>query len=89
MYDYYIRLRSKTDPKPTQEVVDNFLKETLPPRETLTGEPDREKAKDGAPETKPPPASDDPPLWANDLLSRVEVVNQKYIDSLTQKWPKN
>ena len=85
VYDYYIRLRSKTDPKPTQEVVDNFLKETLPPRETLTGEPDQEKAKDGAPETKPPPASDDPPLWANDLLSRVEVVNQKYIDSLTQK----
>ena len=35
VYDYYIRLRSKTDPKPTQrKYVDNFLrKETLPPKD--------------------------------------------------------
>ncbi len=31
------------------------------------------------------PASDDPPLWANDFLSRVEAMYQKNVDSITQK----
>ncbi len=50
VYDYYIRLRSKTGTKPAPGVVEAFLKEALPPRETLTGESERELALDDAPE---------------------------------------
>ena len=49
VYDYYIRLRSKTGTKPAPGVVEAFLKEALPPRETLTGESERELAQDDAP----------------------------------------
>ena len=87
VYDYYIRLRSKTGTKPAPGMVEAFLKEALPPRETLTGESERELALDDAPEATAAaaPASDDPPLWANDFLSRVEAMYQKNVDSLTQK----
>ena len=87
VYDYYIRLRSKTGTKPAPGVVEAFLKEALPPRETLTGESERELAQDDAPEATAAaaPASDDPPLWANDFLSRVEVMHLKTVDSITQK----
>ncbi len=87
VYDYYIRLRSKTGTKPAPGVVEAFLKEALPPRETLTGESERELAQDDAPEATvaAAPASDDPPPWANDFLSRVEVMHLKTVDSITQK----
>ena len=87
VYDYYIRLRSKTGTKPAPGVVEAFLKEALPPRETLTGESERELALDDAPEATAAaaPASDDPPLWANDFLSRMEAMHLKNVDSLTQK----
>ena len=52
VYDYYIRLRSKTGTKPAPGVVEAFLKEALPPRETLTGESERELALDDAPEAR-------------------------------------
>lgn len=89
VYDFYIRLRSKTGEKPSEDSVDAFLKKVLSPREILTGEADRQQTEEDAPRgsvaSAPSSASDDPPRWANNFLSHVEAMYLKNVDSLTQK----
>ena len=89
VYDFYIRLRSETGAKPSQEEVDAFLRGALPPRRTLSGELEQPRA-DSA--VKPARAtkeveseSDNPPIWADQFFSRMEMTQLKAVDSFTQR----
>ena len=85
VYNFYIRLRSKTNEKPTPEEVDRFLRKTLPPHETLKGE--EEIMEDGIEPTKiaAPHTENEPPLWANQLLNHVEALRNQPVEAFAQK----
>lgn len=89
VYDFYIRLRSKTGTKPTQEEVDAFLRRTLPPRRTLSGELEQPRAdsavKPARATTEVESESDNPPIWADQFFSRMETTQLKAVDSFTQR----
>ena len=84
VYDYYIRLRGKTGNKPSREMVDEFLKAALPPRESLRGEkeqieptPDRAEKTETTQATIASHISTETPPWAHELLSRVDTIDSR------------
>lgn len=92
VYDYYIRLRSKTAVKPNAEVVDAFLQKTLPPRESLKGEAEpletstqQEVMKASKSAFTTPQTEKEPPLWASQLLNHVEALREQPIEAFAQK----
>lgn len=92
VYDYYIRLRSRTEVKPNAEVVDEFLKKTLPPRESLKGETEspetttkQPQIADSRPAVATPQTENEPPLWASQLLNHVEALRNQPVEAFAKK----
>ena len=77
VYEFYIRLRSKSGAKPTQEEVDAFLRGALPPATAVKTQT--------PPTTTSAPTDNNPPQWASQLLTSVTELQQQNIETLTRK----
>jgi len=86
VYDYYIRLRSKTEVKPSRDVVDEFLKENLSPRvvgeTTPTNIPQEIEKLDNAKGSHETPTKSVGVQDSSELLGRLEKLEQNLISMM-------
>ena len=95
VYDYYIRLRSKTEVKPSRDVVDEFLRNTLPPRDQalIPSEQalEEHKREQGKLRIKPAVMDDSsasdgqvPPTWVEQLHSQINSLDKLVVSGIEQ-----